>query len=184
MTPKTGMYLGIGGSVGLLVVVGIIALVIMSHRESIGEPTEATRDPAIFTKIDLELDLSRLISLPSAAGGALADYQAAVKGEGIGDDFIKQVKESMDPQKEPRLKAIVDKLEAGADKVLGEDDLEFDAIIPMTPRNEWPISDELQAMGNLVCKAGLSVRDAKDSAGEERAAACGAYLGRQTLQEG
>jgi hypothetical protein len=162
MTPKQGMYIGIGASVGLVVIIVVVVLLVLNGRNSIGSPTDETSG-AVLKKIDLKLDLGKVITPPpSEDSGAAAIYEAAVKEVvAMGDDFMTNVKSEPEPEKKPGFKSIMDKLEEAADKGLGNTTLNFDAVLPMQPDREWRIRDTLYTMGQVASKAATSMRSDK-----------------------
>jgi hypothetical protein len=185
MTPKQGMYIGIGVSGGLVVIIVVVVLLIVSGRNSIGSPTDAT-NAAVLKKIDLKLDLDKLITPPpSEDTGAAAIYEAAVKeAAGMGDDFIASVKATPEPEKKPEFKSILDKLEAAADKGLGSTALNFESVMPMVPDQEWRIRDTLYAMGQVASKAGMSMRSDKNKEGALKATRAALIFGDRMFNQG
>jgi hypothetical protein len=185
MTPKQGMFIGIGASVGLVVVILIIVLLMMGKRNTVGAPTDETA-PAVLQKIELKLDIAKIVTPPPADdSGAAALYEAAVKEMvAIGDGFIADVKSEPEPNKKPQFKSIIDKMEAAADKGLGDKALNFEAVLPITPGPEWRIRDQLYAMGQLTSKAAMSARADKDKAASEKAARATLIWGQRLFNNG
>jgi hypothetical protein len=194
MTPKTGLYIGIGVSVGLLIIAGVVAATILANRESIGEPTEATAAPGVLNKIEMNIDIGKVTTPPPASGNeADALYQAAVKEvAALGDDFVDNAiedKANVDPDKNPAYKSILDKLEAAADKGLGDaTELNFDASLPLSPRTEWTaprsIHDKLEAMATMLSRRAMSRRDDKNREGAEKAMRAELIFGVRLFKNG
>jgi hypothetical protein len=185
MTPKQGMLIGVGASAGLVVIIVVVALLVLSRKNSIGSPTEATA-PAVLKKIDLKLDLSKLITPPPAEDtGAAAIYEAAVKeAAALGDNFIPDVKATPEPEKKPEFKSILDKLEAAADKGMGSTELDFEKVMPITPGPEWKIRDTLYTIGQLASKAATSMRSDKNKDGAFKASRAALIFGDRLFNNG
>ena len=185
MTPKTGMYIGIGASVGLLLLIGAVVLYVKHHKETIGDPTDATLAPGVLDKMDLNLDLTKLISPPPSAGSGAEDlYQSVVRQAfSMGDGFKDKLDSTTDPEKDATLKGMLDKLEEAADKGLGGD-LDFDAIVAMSPGTEWQIDDMLRGIGTVAFKSGMSMRSDKNKQGSEKALRAGLIWGDRLFHNG
>jgi hypothetical protein len=185
MTPKQGMYIGVGASVGLVLVIVLVVWFIVSRGNTVGAPTGETA-PAVLKKIELKLDLAKLITPPPPEDtGAAAVYLEAVKEMvAIGDDFIAQAKAEPEPSKKPVFKSIIDKLEAAADKGLGKTDLNFESVLPITPGPEWKIRDQLYTLGQLAAKNAMSMRADKNKEAAEKSARAALIFGERLFNNG
>jgi len=162
------MFIGVGASLGLIAIIVIVVAVVLMKRESIGSPTDETR-PEVLKKIELKVDVGRVVKPAPEGNGAEAEYEAAVKeAVDFGDDLSPAVKRMMDLGKEPKVKSILEHLEKGADKGLSGD-LNFDAVDPLTPGGEWKLRDMLYAIGTVGTKSSLLTRGDKDKEGSEKA---------------
>src|SRR5438132_1591236 len=128
LKPKTGLYIGLGISGVIILLLVIIVVAIASDHEDFGPPTAAT-DPPNLKKIELNLDLARLVSVPGGDGAQAAYAEAVRRADAMGLGFIEHIKESPDPTNDPQYKGILEKLEEAADKGLAGE-LNFDNIDP------------------------------------------------------
>ena len=184
MSPKTGMYVGVGISVAILLAVAGIGLGIHFRGSQIGEPT-ATKAPGMLDKLEMKLDLSKLFAMPPAGeGGAEAAYNDALRlANEYGEYFADDVNISEKREQEPKFKAVLEKLEEAADKGLG-DTLKFAAMPPVSVQTEWEIRRKLYAMEKLASFAVMTRLEAGDKAGAEKAARAGLIFGCRLYNNG
>jgi hypothetical protein len=185
MAPKTGMYVGIGISTGIVLLIVAVVLAMRMRANTIGEP-EATKAPGILAKIDLNLDLGKLIAMPAeGATGADLPYQAMVKlAMEFGDLFAEKIDGTAHPEQQTEFKLMLDKLEDGADKGLGEGALNFDALPELSPKTEWDIRGILRGLGTVGTRSCMSMRQAKDRAGAEKALRAALIWGYRLYKHG
>ena len=159
---KVGLYIGLGISGLLLFIVAIVLIVVLNVGTSIGEPTSATTDFGKLDKMELPLDTSGLFATPTGSGGADGLYKEAFRaavsmGGSVG--FEEMVKHTAEPEKDGKLKPIIEKLLSAADTGMSSDaELNFDSVLVCTPKTTWPIRDRIADMALCLNTAGLSYR--------------------------
>ncbi|MCL2645807.1 MAG: hypothetical protein FWD61_02250 [Phycisphaerales bacterium] len=184
MNGKTGMYVGIIISVVIvLAIVGISVGLYAFKGNAIGEPV-ATKDPAKLEKIEMTLDLARLINMPSG-GGAEVPYNEAVKlAMEYGDNFAEDAGKPF-PEENEKLKAILVKLEEAAEMGMGSDvKLVFSSLPEMSPKTEWEIRGTLYAIAKIAAYASMARNKNGDLAGAEKAMRAGLLWGYRLFKNG
>jgi hypothetical protein len=168
-----------------VIVIVVVAMLVLGRGKSVGAPTDETA-PAVLQKIELKGDIAKLVTPPPAEdSGAAALYEAAVKEvAAIGDAFIPELKAQPEPSKVAKFKSIIDKMEAAADKGLGESLLNFEASMPITPGAEWKIRDTLYGMGQLTAKHAMSARADKNQEAAEKSARATLIWGQRLFNNG
>jgi hypothetical protein len=183
---KTGLYVGVGISVFIvLVVVGLILFFVL--RGGIGEPTKATTDPGKLDEIELNPDVSSLVKVPEISAGGAEQLYSEAFGLAIkqGDSFVTAVKTERDPEQNTAYKAILDKLVEASDKGMGSEVvLNFDSVLSMDPKTEYGIRDTLVAMAILTEKVGMDARASKDRAKAEKYFRAGYVFGQRLWRQG
>jgi hypothetical protein len=179
------MYLGVGISIAL--VVGIVGTVVALNmrKEQVGDPTEVTTAAGALKKITVDVDIAKLTQPePDSPTGADQTYLEMVKlAVAIGDDFREIVKESTEPEKDKKLKPVLDKLLEAAEKGMGDADLDFDSVVEMTPFQEWKIGELLNAIGEIGTKAAQSQRG-RDDTKSEKALRASLIWGKRLFEKG
>ena len=148
----------------------------------LGEP-DATQKPETLDKIEMNLDLTKLISVPSGNGAKKLYSEAVELAIAYGDNFAEDAAQPF-PEKNEKLTAILNKLEEAADMGIGDAKLSFDSLPAISPKTMWTNHATLYAITQIASNTSLSRRHAGDTAGAEKAMRAGLLWADRLFKNG